>query len=302
MAFEESDRHMTTSEISVERRAGIVYARHDGVELSGDLYLPAGAGPHPILLAVPGGAWRGGRRAGLRHWGEYLARHGHAVFSIDYRQAIEAPSFPQAAQDVLAAAQFLSGEGARHGLDPDRLSLLGASAGAHLGALTALAGDLAPFFGAYPTDPHAAVRPRFRALIAAYGIYDLFAHWQETRQSNAAPGEDVTERFLGCDPYDDPERYTLASPLRHVAYRHNALKVLLVWGTHDVAVSPRQTESFRLALEQARFFVRACPVVGAGHFWFSEDPPDDPLGFTAAVGPRILRFLERVGGGPRPPG
>lgn len=278
---------------SIERREGIPYARHDDIELLGDLYLPQGPGPYPVVLAVSGGAWRFGRRGGLRHWGEYLARHEIAVFSIDYRQAIAGASFPQAARDVLAAAQFLAAEGERYGLDPRHLSLLGASAGAHLAALTALAGDSPPISGGYPADRYAGVRPNFRAFVGAYGIYDLSAHWQETRSGNAAAGEDVTERFLGCDPFEDPRLYATASPLRHVAYRRSSLRVFLTWGTDDRTVSPRQSETFQLALEQARFRVRTCPVVGAGHFWFSEDPVGDPRGFTAGVGPRIVRFLQQ---------
>ena len=31
----------------VETRTGVVYCNHDGVELAGDLFLPAGNGPHP---------------------------------------------------------------------------------------------------------------------------------------------------------------------------------------------------------------------------------------------------------------
>ena len=278
----------------IERREGIIYARHDDKELAGDLYLPDGAGPHPVILAVPGGAWRFGQRGGLRHWGEYLANLGYAVFSIDYRQAVDTSSFPQSVQDVLAAAQYLCGEGTRLDLDAARLGLLGASAGAHLAALAALADGSSPFVDAYPADPYCGLRPTFRALVAAYGVYDLYAHWQETRRGNAAPDEDITERFLGCSPYDDPQRYTLASPLRHVTYRRNALKVFLTWGTHDTAVSPSQSEGFQLALEQARFHVRTFRVLGAGHFWFSEDPIDDPTGFTAAVAPRIARFLRRA--------
>ena len=73
----------------------------------------------------------------------------------------------------------------------------------------------------------------------------------------------------------------------------------MTWGTHDTAVSPGQSDAFRVALEQARFFVRTCPVVGAGHYWFSEDPIDDPHGFTAIVAPRIVRFLERINDVPR---
>ena len=271
----------------------MMYAEHDGVELLGDLYCPRGAGPHPVLLAVPGGAWRFGQRSGLRHWAEFLAASGYAVFCIDYRQATAGKTFPQAAQDVRAAAQYICGVGAEYGLDTSRLGLLGASAGAHLAALVSLAGDRPPLVDAYPNDPYASLSPRFRVLIAAYGIYDLFTHWQATRVSNAAPGQDITERFMGCAPFDDPGLYVQASPIRHLSYKLNALKVMLIWGTHDTAVSPKQSESFLLALEQARFHVRACAVVGAGHHWFSEDPIDDPHGFTCTVAPRIARFLDR---------
>ncbi len=285
---------MTMADESVAFHERIVYACHDGTELVGDLYRPDGAGPHPVILAVPGGAWRNARRGSLAHWGRFLAGHGYAVFSIDYRQALRTSSFPQAVQDVWAAAQFLSGQNERLSLDAQRLHLLGASAGAHLAALTALAGARQPFSGAYPQDPHADQQPNFRSLIAAYGVYDLFAHWQETRELNPVPQQDVTERFLGCGPFEDPGRYFLASPLRHITSQLNTLKVFLTWGTHDTAVSPRQSEAFRLALEQAGFYVRAQPVLGAGHYWFSEDALDDPHGFTAAVGSQIIRFLARI--------
>ena len=288
-----NDRDRERTGEGIRTHAGLTYARHDGVELAGDLFLPAGTARHPVLLAVPGGGWRFGQRSGLHHWGEYLAQHGIAVFCIDYRQATAGPTFPQAACDVLAAAQFLCGEASSFQLDAARLGLLGSSAGAHLAALIALAGHAPPLSGAYPSDRHAAVQPRYRVLVGAYGIYDLFAHWQDSLSSHPESGDDFTERFIGGAPYDDPQRYVLASPLRHVAYRANALKVFLTWGTHDTAVSPRQSEAFQLALEQARFHVRTCPVIGAGHFWFSDEPLDDPGSFTAFVAPRIVRFLRR---------
>jgi len=40
---------------SIETRGGVAYAAHDGVSLLGDLYLPAGAGPFPALVAAHGG-------------------------------------------------------------------------------------------------------------------------------------------------------------------------------------------------------------------------------------------------------
>ena len=57
----------------VETRGGIAYATHDGVSLLGDLYLPAGAGRVPALIAVHGGGWQAGARSAFQFWGPYLA-------------------------------------------------------------------------------------------------------------------------------------------------------------------------------------------------------------------------------------
>jgi acetyl esterase/lipase len=53
----------------MQQQTGVTFATHDGVALLGDLYLPEGAGPHPAVIAVHGGGWQQGTRAGYRHWG-----------------------------------------------------------------------------------------------------------------------------------------------------------------------------------------------------------------------------------------
>ena len=58
----------------IELRPGLTYATHDGVALLGDLYLPKGAGPFPVLVALHGGGWVQGARNAFQHWGPYLAR------------------------------------------------------------------------------------------------------------------------------------------------------------------------------------------------------------------------------------
>ena len=68
-------------------RANIEFARHDGVRLAGDLYLPDGAGPHPLVIGVHGGGWQLGDAARYRFWGEWLAARGVALFAITYRLA-----------------------------------------------------------------------------------------------------------------------------------------------------------------------------------------------------------------------
>jgi acetyl esterase/lipase len=269
----------------------LTYAVHDGVELKGDLYSPAGPGPYPVLIGVPGGGWRRGDRTGFKIWGEYLSSNGVALFSVDHRKSNDGPIFPQNVQDVLAAAQFICGEAERLSLDPGRLGIMGSSAGAHLAAMTALAGDTPLIAKGYAKDAHAEVRPDFKILIGVYGVYDLFTHWQVDTWRNAAPDEDYTERFLGCTPYHNQQLYFDASPIRHVCYEKNAIKTLLIWGDEDREILPVQSEAMLKALSQARFFVRSLPVKGAGHFWFSEDRIEDPKGFNSFVAPRLLRFL-----------
>ena len=127
---------MTDGNLTIQN--GIAYANHDGVELAGDLYLPKGAKGAPALVAVHGGGWVAGVRGAYQYWGPYLAARGIAVFSISYRLATKTKTFPEAVQDVLAGVQFLRGKAGAFGIDPSRIGLLGASAGAHLAALAAL--------------------------------------------------------------------------------------------------------------------------------------------------------------------
>src|SRR5690349_8772272 len=71
----------------VDVRPGLTYATHDGIALSGDLYVPKGAGPFPVLVALHGGGWVQGARSAFRYWGPYLAGRGYALFAISYRLA-----------------------------------------------------------------------------------------------------------------------------------------------------------------------------------------------------------------------
>lgn len=272
---------------SANVQRAIEFAAPGGVALYGDLYRPQGGGPHPVLVGMPGGGWTRGDRSALQHWGHYLAEHGIALFSIDYRRATQGKVFPHNAQDVAAALAFVADQAQQLGVDAERIGLLGASAGAQLGALVALAGERPFIAEAVPR------LPAIRVLVGVYGPYDLVDLWQADLGSNPAAEQQPVVRLLGATPYDDQQLYFDASPIRHVSYRKNALKTLLVWGTQDLDVPERQSIAFAAALRQARFLVRTIQVAGAGHFWFSEDPIDDPRGFTWAIAPRVLRFLQQ---------
>ena len=260
----------------------LAFTGSNGAALTGDLYRPSGPGHHPVMVAVPGGAWLRGDKAQLSAWGRYLAAQGIAVFAIDYTRSTNGPAFPDNVQDVGAATRFLSQQSDTLGLDRARFGLFGASAGAHLAALAALRQD--------PEDDDAVA---FKTLVAVYGVYDLVSHWQADLDKNATRGADPTERMMGCTPFDDQAAFFLASPLRQITYGRNSLKTLLIWGDADRDVLPAQSEAFARALRQAGFFVRTQSVPGAGHFWFSEEAPGEPGSFSATVAPLLLKFLKQ---------
>jgi len=273
-----------------ETRHGVVYCNHDGAELAGDLFLPESAGPHPALIAVHGGGWRLGARQSLHNWGQHIAARGIAVFSVSYRLAVKAkPTYPGAVHDIVAAVQYLRGEAESLRIDPARIGLMGASAGAHLSALVALGTQSGHFLNGYPQDRHAKVDAKVKALVGIFGVYDMVANWNDFNRQT--PGDNSTETFLGVPPMQDRKLYFEASPISYAVTANNKVSVFLSWGTEDDLVNiHEQSEPFMLALKQAGFFVRSSVVQGAPHYW-TGDPIDEPGSFTGFLAPRLIRFL-----------
>jgi acetyl esterase/lipase len=248
-------------------------------QVTGDLYLPETVGQHPVVLALHGGGWRRGAPRALAQWGHFLAANGIAMLASTYRLTTSGAVWPHNLADVSAALSYLLTSGRSHGLDIERVGVLGASAGAHLAALGALTRD-------------EAKTPAVRALVGIYGAYDLFAHWQADLVKNMPPAENPTVRMLGGTPLDDPKLYFEASPLMQVTHAARRLKVQLIHGDHDEDIHFTQSDAFALRLRQAGAFVQSVTVLGAGHLWFSSEDMREPTSHCAFVAPRLLAFLK----------
>ena len=272
-------------------RQGVEFARHDGVSLAGDLYTPHGDGPFPAIIAVHGGGWQQGGAFAYAHWGPWLAARGYVVFAVTYR--LSAPgkkSFPECLHDVRSAVQFARGRAASLKIDPERIAMIGDSAGGHLASMVALAGDAPQFAGAYPADEFAGVSTRVKVVIPVYGVFDLLAQWQH--DVGVRTRDPITEKLLGVSALDDKHTYFAASPLAWVSGKNNGTAFLVVWGTRDDIVDCReQSEVFLRALKQAGYFARPVVLEGAPHFWMV-DPVDEPGSHNGFLAPRLLRFLQ----------
>lgn len=127
---------------SISSPETVTYARPDGEELKLDVRRrpdqgdTAGPKRRPAVVTVHGGGGMLGRRSEEILWSEWLAEQGYVVFSIDYRLGLP-PRWQDATGDVKCAVGWAKENAGRYGVDPDRIALMGRSAGGHFALLAA---------------------------------------------------------------------------------------------------------------------------------------------------------------------
>src|SRR5262245_48643248 len=155
-----------------ELRTDVVYAEAGGTPLRFDHYRPLGvAEPPPVVVFVHGGGWMRGDPSQAAGNALHFARGGIATVAISYRLAPE-HRFPAPLDDVRHGLRWVRAHAGELGVDPDRIALLGLSAGAHLAVLAHVAAQDAALAPDLPPALH-DVPETVRAVVGHYGPYDL---------------------------------------------------------------------------------------------------------------------------------
>lgn len=222
------------------------FANVAGKSLQLDAYLPpaASANDSAGVIVVHGGAWHAGARSDFPQWNRWLVRQGFAVFDVDYRLAPQ-PNWQTATGDVKCAVLWIKQHAAEFHVAPDRLALLGRSAGGHLvllAAYTAADAQLPPSCtqteGGTNAGAAAAIAGAdVRAVVSFYGPTDLMWAYDNPANQRVLDGPATLSRFVGGDPYAAPDiraRFQLASPDTHV--NAHTPPTLLIHGGHDQLV------------------------------------------------------------------
>lgn len=123
----------------------LVYDPTIGIHGTFDLYAPRAdsvRADRPAILAIHGGAWRGGDKA----WGSQIAEafcpYGYVVVAVNYRLSSRpGGTWPAQIEDVQNALKFIRSNGRRFRIDPSRIASLGMSAGGHLATMVAVRDD-----------------------------------------------------------------------------------------------------------------------------------------------------------------
>ncbi|MGD0117073.1 MAG: alpha/beta hydrolase [Candidatus Binatus sp.] len=152
--------------------------------LTADVAVPKDRGPHPVLLYLHGGGWVAGSARTHKKVAAELAARGYLTFNLDYRLAPE-HQFPAGIDDCVFAANWISENAKRWNGDPKRMAVGGDSAGGNLAAATAIVVN------------GKSGGPKFKAAVLIYGVFDMAATIERSKQTGAGLTEGAAQGYLG---------------------------------------------------------------------------------------------------------
>lgn len=241
----------SAQEIVVEK--DIEYRKAGETSLKLNIARPKeGSGPFPCLVWIHGGGWAGGARDSFQGPIEESARKGYVAATISYRLTDAKPKtpatkHPSPAQihDCKAAVRWLKSNAAKYQLDPDRIGVIGASAGGHLSLLVGLSDSDDGLEG----DPEPnAPSSRVQAVVNIFGPTEMTSH-----HDGAPDVRYLIEGLCGGTPQDVPGKYKAASPITYLS--KDDPPILTFHGDADKIVP----------VQQAELLEKECEAQGVSH-------------------------------------
>ncbi len=215
-----------------EMRTDVEFAKPGGVSLTLDAHVPDGPGPFPTAILVHGGGFvRGDKQSYIKPIFEPLAQAGFTWFTINYRLAPQ-HRYPACVEDVETAIRWVKDHAKEYKVDPDRIALIGESAGGHLVSIVGARGK---------------GKSRVAAVVPFYAPHDL--NYQADAKGGKL-GESLSALF-GLTELNDPAREVLrqGSPSNYV--RKGLPPYLLIHGTKDEQVPYEQSTRFQQSMRAA---------------------------------------------------
>ena len=196
----------------------------------------------PAILWVPGGGYRGADKNLMTAECEYLVEEGYVVASIYYRSSAQA-KWPEQIKDVKTAIRFLRANAEKYEIDPDRIGVMGRSAGGHLSAMAGMNAE------GFDTEEWAGFSSDVQAAYDMFGPVDFV----ELMEADEIAMKDPNHRWktvedthagaiMGGDPATMKERAKAACVKYYISPK--MAPILIMHGDADPLVPTSISEEF----------------------------------------------------------
>ena len=235
-----------------------------------DILKPQSKTPLPAIVYVTGGGFINANKDNGIQLRMHLAEAGYVVASIEYRVAPTAV-FPQPLEDVKASIRYLRANANKFNIDPDRIGIVGGSAGGYLTAMAGVTSGTTTFDKGENLDQSSSVK----AAVDLYGLSDLTRigddYSDAVKEAHKSAGATESLWVNGSPVFGgrdggilaDPAAAKAADPMTYVG--KNSAPMLLMHGTKDFVVSPSQTDLLFQALRKEGIPSDRYLVEGAAH-------------------------------------
>ena len=233
----------------------------------GQLWSPAGPGPHPVVVMIHGGCWLASLPGVelMAYVAEDLRRRGFAVWNIEYRRVGSAGGgYPGTFQDVGRAIDHLRVIAARERLDLRHVVLVGHSAGGQLGLWAAARHRLPRRDRLFSQDPLPVA-----GVVSLAGIDDLAVF--RAHGPGACGEPDTVDELVGATARRSVNVYADTSPAALVPI---GARQAVISGALDPIVPVRFGHGYAAKAQAAGDAVQIMDIAGAGHFELI-DPASD---------------------------
>ena len=245
---------------NVRVEQGLVYGKGGDSDLKLDLAMPNdGTGPFPAIMCIHGGAWRAGKRTDLEKTIEGFAARGYVGVTVSYRLA-PASKFPAQLEDCKAAVRWLRANAATYHVNPDRIGVMGFSAGGHLACMLGLTHQSDGLEG---DGGHPDQSSQVQAVVSFFGPTDFSTKsWSDDLE------KDVLLPVVGASFKERPDLYKRLSPVSYVS--KDAPPFLFFHGTADPLVNVRHSRVLAEKLKEAGVEAQVVELDGEKHGWVGD--------------------------------
>ncbi len=281
-ASEQSGKKKMKVEINegqIDVISNIIYSqatlRNANRPLKMTLLVPRTQKAKPAIVYYPGGGFTSANHEKFIEMRMALAKAGFVVVAAEYRTVPD--RYPALINDAKAAVRYLRAHARQFGIDPQRIGVIGDSAGGYVAQMMGTTNGEKQF----DTGDFTEVSSDVQAAATIYGISNLMnigeGYPEAIQEVHKSPA--VTEAllihgpafadFAGESILSDPQKALEASPIGHI--KQGMPPFLIMHGSADKLVSPIQSEQLYRALTEKGNQADYIEVEGAGHgdlYWF----------------------------------